>query len=470
MDDSLTILQVNSYDVGGGAEKVAVELRRLYAEMGHESYLAVGRKRGVGPNVFQVRHGPWHNAVQVVSGILAHHFGHIRGTTRLSNLVQYFAQPLSWTRARRGYDIPRYRDSSALLELPPRTPDVLHLHNLHGFTYGACGYFDLRALPGLSRRLPVVLTMHDAWLLSGHCAHSFACERWKTGCGECPDLTIYPSIPVDRTAENWRERRDIYRDSRLYVATPSRWLMDKVSQSILASGIAEARVIPNGVDLTVFKPGDRAEARAALGIGGLTERTRILLFAAGSLRRNPFKDYATLRIAVERLGERVGGSDLVLLALGDRGREERVGGARVCFVPYENDPRKVARFYQAANIYVHPAKADTFPTTVIEALACGTPVVATAVGGIPEQIQSLQSPMGLSVEPRGVDRATGLLTAIGDAVGLSDALELLLTNDSLQRQLGENAATDARVRFDGQQQARAYLEWYWEILGQRRNA
>lgn len=465
--DRLTILQVNTYDDVGGAEKIAAELRKLYEALGHQSYIAVGGRRGASPCVFEIRHGPWYNALRSVSNSLGRRYSRVRGTARLSSWIRLLAQPRRWLRARRGYDIPRYRDSAALLDLPPRHPDVLHFHNLHGFPYGSSGYFDLRALPGLSRRLPVVLTMHDAWLLSGHCAHSFGCERWKIGCGECPDLTIYPAIPVDRTAENWLERRDIYRDSRLYVATPSRWLMDKVNQSMLAPGIVESRVIPNGIDLSVFRQGDRAAARANLGIAGLTDRTKVLLFAANALRSNPFKDYATLRIALERLSERLKGSDLVLLALGDVAEEERIGSARLCFVPYENDPHKVARYYQAANVYVHPAKADTFPTTVIEALACGTPVVASAVGGIPEQVRSVQNLAGVVIESTGVDQATGILTRAGDPAGLSDALELLLTNEPVQRQLGDNAAVDARKRFDARRQAGAYIEWYQAILRQQ---
>jgi hypothetical protein len=54
-----------------------------------------------------------------------------------------------------------------------------------------------------------MLTLHDAWLLSGHCAHSFDCQRWKTGCGECPDLDVYPASPRDATACNWRRKREI---------------------------------------------------------------------------------------------------------------------------------------------------------------------------------------------------------------------------------------------------------------------
>ena len=110
--------------------------------------------------------------------------------------------------------------------------------------------------------MPTVLTLHDAWLLSGHCAHSFDCERWKTGCGECPDLTIEPAIRRDATADNWVRKRDIYARSRLYVATPSPWLMGRVEQSMLAPAVEQARVIPNGVDLSVFRPADKRSIRA----------------------------------------------------------------------------------------------------------------------------------------------------------------------------------------------------------------
>src|SRR5207249_2562667 len=113
----------------------------------------------------------------------------------------------------------RFPGTRELLSLTPEPPDVFHAHNLHG------GYFDLRLLPALSRRSPFVLTLHDAWLLSGHCAHSLDCERWLGGCGACPDLSLYPAVKRDATAQNWQQKRRIYADARLHVATPSRWLM-----------------------------------------------------------------------------------------------------------------------------------------------------------------------------------------------------------------------------------------------------
>src|SRR3990172_6801419 len=100
-------------------------------------------------------------------------------------LGEAVADRARWAARLRGREDFNFPGTAALLELPGRTPDALHLHNLHG------GYFDLRALPALTARVPAVLSLHDAWLLSGHCAHSFDCGRWETGCGECPALWIY---------------------------------------------------------------------------------------------------------------------------------------------------------------------------------------------------------------------------------------------------------------------------------------
>ena len=86
------------------------------------------------------------------------------------------------------------------------------------------GYFDFAALPSLSRMSPLVLTLHDAWLLADTARILLGCERWKTGCGDCPDLTIYPAATRDATDFNWQRKQRIFARSRLYIATPSRWL------------------------------------------------------------------------------------------------------------------------------------------------------------------------------------------------------------------------------------------------------
>ncbi len=350
-----------------------------------------------------------------------------------------------------------------LLDLVPDRPDVIHAHNLHGY------YFDLRALPWLSRQAPLVLTLHDAWLLSGHCSHSFACERWRIGCGSCPDLTIYPSVNRDGTAFNFERKRRIYGASRLYVAAPSQWLMDRVHQSMLMDGTVASRVIPHGVSLSVFRSvdgaGDRADVRAALGV---PRSARVLLFVASGIRENRWKDYRTLRAALALVAERLPEEPVLFLALGEDGPAERVGTAEVRFVPFQRESATVARYYQAADLYVHAAHADTFPTTVLESLACGTPVVATAVGGIPEQVKSLEP--GFGGARFGPDEATGMLTPPGDADSLAAAIVVLLQDDGLRRKLAANAATDARLRFDHDRQVSDYVAWYGECMEAHRRA
>ena len=154
------------------------------------------------------------------------------------------------------------------------------------------------------------------------------------------------------------------------------------------SAIKEARVIPNGVDLSVFRPADKRSARAALGIPPDAD---VLLVMTGH-RGGMWRDHRTLVDAAGLIAARGSGRDIRIVVLGgDSGGDGvalRAAGANVLEVGFQASPIAVARYFQAADVYLHAARADTFPTVILEALACGTPVVATAVGGIPEQIRS----------------------------------------------------------------------------------
>src|SRR5262245_11563282 len=380
---ALRILQVCTYDTIGGAERIASNLFQTYRARGYGSWLAVGHKLGIDPNVLLIpnhkRRRSWSRSLPGEASCSQFPESPVQKVSRLRALVDAIAEPGKALDRYCGREDFRFPGTWELLNLCRQQPDIVHCHNLHG------GYFDLRALPWLSQQVPIVLTLHDAWLLSGHCAHSFGCERWKTGCGKCPDLSIYPAIRRDATAYNWRRKRSIYINSRLYVSTPCQWLMQKVVQSMLAPAIVETRIIPNGVDLRVFRPANRRAVRAMLRV---PDDAKVLLFAANGIRNNIWKDFQTMRAAIARVADRLHGQ-IVLFALGEDAPPERLGHASIRFVPYQRDPRSVAQYYQAADLYVHAARADTFPTTVLEALACGTPVVATAVGGIPEQVKGL---------------------------------------------------------------------------------
>ncbi|MGE5502851.1 MAG: glycosyltransferase [Actinomycetota bacterium] len=445
----MKVLQVNTFDLGGGAEAVAMRLHRAYRAAGHQAWLAVKRSRGTEEGVFEIPAGAGRplaqRALLAAAGVVE--AAGLPGCGLATAGLRAAARPLASLDRRRGREDFAFPSTAGLPELAPARPDVLHLHNLHG------NYFDLSALPRLSARLPVVWTLHDCWAFSGHCAHSFACERWKTGCGDCPDLKIHPAIARDATAFNWRRKQDLFAASRIYLATPSEWLMQRARASILWPAVVEARVIHNAVDDAFFAAPSRAEARTRLG---LPADTPMLLFAANSIRNNEWKDFATLRAALALLAGR--GADRrppLLVALGEEGPEQDIGGARLRFIPFQTDPALVACWFAAADLYLHAARVETFSLTIAEAMACGTPVVATEAGAVAERIVDLGR--------AGPDRATGILVGAGDAAGMAAGADLLLSDPGLAAQLAANARAVALDLYRGRRQADAYLSWFAEI-------
>jgi glycosyltransferase involved in cell wall biosynthesis len=443
VEQPLSILQISTADKQGGAEQVAWNLFTAYRARGHYSRLAVGVKRTNDPDVRTIPNeasrSRWYRGFHAITRRGQKERRCVQGETTAERLTGILAEPAKRLDYYRGVEDFHFPGTSRLLTLYAQPPHIIHAHNLHG------AYFDLRQLPWLSRQAPLLLTLHDAWLLSGHCAHSFECEKWQTGCGRCPDLSIYPAIERDATAYNWRRKRDIFSCSRLYVATPCDWLLKKVEKSMLAPAIVASRVVPNGVDLDIFRPAGQAEARFKLDI---PQEAAVLLTVGVNIRESIWRDFETLKAAVLRASQGLVGRTILLLALGQQAPPERQGQVEIRFVPFQTNRTNMARYYQAADIYLHVSRADTFPTAILEAMACGTPVVSTAVGGIPEQV---------------IEGETGFLTPPGDVTTLGLRAKQLLSNHELMLAMARQAVAKARREYSLKQQVESYLDWYAEM-------
>lgn len=288
-----------------------------------------------------------------------------------------------------------------LIEVMRRVkPDVVHLHNLHGYYLNFPLLFSYLAEAGV----PVVWTLHDCWPLTGHCTNfDFAgCDRWKTGCHNCPQLREYPAaLPLrDRSRRNWQLKRSCFTLPRRLTLVPvSDWLAGLVRQSFL--GRHEVYRIYNGVDLQQFRPmaGSAARVRQHFGI----RAPRFVLGVASTwTRRKGLQDFIKLRSLLSQEEY-----DIVLLGLSPQQIKHLPAG--LLGLQRTDSVEELAQLYSAASVFANPTWEDNFPTTNIEALACGTPVVTYRTGG--------------SIEA--VDEETGLIVERGNVSALAEAVKQL---------------------------------------------
>jgi glycosyltransferase involved in cell wall biosynthesis len=409
----MRVLIVNTSDRGGGAERMSMRLLRGLLERDVDAWLTVGVKATDHPRVVPIGASP-----------------HVRPPRPRAQALWDARRRLDARRGREDFAFPSTR---GLLDVAGERPDVVLAVNLHG------GYFDLRRLPGVTAETPVVAKLADSWLFTGHCAVPAGCERWRSGCGRCPDLATPPAVERDRTAANWRRKRRLMERSRLTVTAPSRWMLDRARQSLLAPAIEAAEVVPNGVDLDVFAPGPSAPGRERLGIGA---GARVLVFVAHGGLSNPYKDGSLVLEAARRVADLQGPLELIVVG-GERRVEAVHGGLTIREVPYLRSAERLADVYRAADLYVHAAREETFCITAAEALACGVPVVAAAGGGLREVVRH---------------GATGLVSEPGALEPFADGIERLLADGGERRRMGAAATADARARFDAERMVDSYLD------------
>lgn len=434
----MKILQISTYDRAGGAEKVAFDLQHAYRELGHDVRMLVRHKKTADPTVIEAdpyaQTAPWGATAAQLDAWIAHQ-QRFRGQYRARDWLRRTTWPQRWIDRLQGTEDFGYPYAYHLLDQDWK-PDVIHAHNLHG------DYFDLRALATLSRQVPLVWTLHDTWAMTGHCAYFIDCPRWETGCGQCPDLQRPPAIRRDRTAENWQRKQAIYAQSRLAVATPSQWLMNVVERSMLRPW--QKQVIPYGIDQRIYSPGEQQAARAALG---LPQNAFICMFIAYSVSStNIYKDVTTVDRAVRKVMDQAPKKELLFLCVGAGG--DAPADDRIRYTGYLSDPTQVALYYRAADVLLQAANADNYPCVVLEALACGTPVIGTAVGGIAEQIS---------------DQHTGFLVPRGDGDAMAQRLTLLLNDRDQLRRMAQAAAQTAAQTHRLEQQAQTYLHWFDQL-------
>lgn len=376
--DSLTVVQLHSHDYGGGAEAVMRLNQRGLESLGHRASAIVASKTGsesfVQPLVYR------------------------RGTPGSRRLAQWFRTATGL----QNFYAPSFRAVECLFA---ESPDVVHMHAMHG----AQEWADLKGLSILARKYPLVCSLQDLWWLTGHCAYGMQCERWKTGCGRCPDLQRYPAIPRDGTARNWHRKQRFFQSHRVHLIAPSFWVRSQVQQSPILRD-CPITVVPNAIDVDAFTAENRGGARDRLGVAA-SQKT--ILVAANHLD-SPFKGPREAIEVINRLSD----LDVLVLLVGkncDQISDQIKLPSRA--LGYRSTVQEMADCYRASDVFLIPSKVETFGLVAAEAVACGTSVASFHAGGLQEVVEN----------------TCGIAVPDGDVESLASKIRLLLQSDEERR-------------------------------------
>lgn len=320
--------------------------------------------------------------------------------------------------------------------------DILHLHWI---TFGFLSTRSLGKLFALQK--PVVWTMHDMWAFTGGCHHSGTCEHYQHQCGNCPFLRT--SAPDDLSHSGWLRKQKAYQNARLTPVGCSQWLANRARQSRLF-GELPVQSIPNPIDTKQFIPIPKAVARWELK---LPENKRFILFAATKVSAVG-KGFSYFQKALALLRQQLPKADDVELLIFGAGDESllRELPFNYHFLGSLKDARQIVAAYSAADLFVIPSLEENLPNTIMESMACGTPVVGFEVGGIPEMVQHQQ---------------TGYLVNYRSVEDLANGIQWILEqSETAYEQLAANARNHVVAHYDETVVARRYIRMYNEIVTQ----
>ncbi|MGI6627855.1 MAG: glycosyltransferase [Bacillota bacterium] len=401
----MRVLQINSVCGTGSTGRVVVGIDQVLREQGHESYIGYGR--GFAKN---------HNAIRIGSSL--DNYVHA-AVTRVSD--------------RHGFGS-RRATKVFIDKVDNLNPDVIHLHNIHGYYIHVGLLFEFIK----KRQKPVIWTLHDCWAFTGHCAYFdyAACERWQTECYSCPEKRSYPaSLLIDNSRNNFSSKKGVFRGTEnLTMVTPSKWLKGLLERSFLSDYPVE--VINNGIDLGAFRPtsSNFRKDQALLG--------KFIILGVANVwdRRKGYHYFVRLSSMLAK--------DEIIVLVGVTEQQKKRLPANIVGVTRTDSVEELAAIYSTADVFVNPTLEDNFPTTNLEALACGLPVITFETGG--------------SVEC--IDASCGFVVEKGYIHELYDAIRVMRREWRDKESLRWRCVSRAAMLYDRNDRFLEYVQLYQQKL------
>lgn len=369
------LFQINSSVNRGSTGRIAEAIGQLAMQQGWQSYIAYGRHKCYSQSV-AIRIGT--NLDVLLHGLKTrlfdrHGFGSVRATQKLVRRIKEIR------------------------------PDIIHLHNVHGNYINIEILFNYLAIANI----PVIWTLHDCWPFTGHCAHFdlIGCNRWITGCYSCPQKKMYPSsLFLENSKANYLEKSKLFNSVNSLTMVPvSKWLGDILNRSFMNK--YPFIINNNGVDLSVFTPkGDKSTIKRKLGVN---KKFMIVGVAAIWSSYKGLNDFIDLSKMLD--------SNYCIVLIGVSNKQIKELPSNIVGLARTEDVNQLADIYSAADLFINPTYQDNFPTTNIESLACGTPILTYQTGGSGEAVSS----------------DTGFIVEKGDLNGIINVINIVKENGKL---------------------------------------
>lgn len=398
----MRILQITAFSGWGCTGRIAVGIHNVLIEQNYESKIAWGRVNTAPSDVPTIKIGNKYD--QQIHGLY----------TRLTDKCGFSSKRVT---------------REFIKELDQYNPDLIHLHIMHGY------YINLEILFNYikEKSIPVVWTFHDCWAFTGHCPYFdyIGCEKWIAGCHRCEQKNNHPtSWLLDNSKWNYDKKKELFTGiQNMTIITPSKWLARLVKKSFLRD--YPVTVINNGINLSDFKPtdGDFRKKHNLLG------KKVILGVSSTWAKSKGIDDFIKLSKIIPQ------NYKIVLVGLNKKQKGDLP--ASIIGIERTDSIKELAEIYTMADVFVNPTYEDNYPTTNLESLACGTPIVTYDTGG--------------SVEV--IDGDYGKVVTQGNINGLLDAIFELLDKENIQ-----NKCVEKSKSFDQNSKYREYLDIYMRIL------
>ncbi len=427
----MKITHINTFDIQGGAAIAAYRLHQGLLKIGQESQMLTRYKTSQDNTVFEVKCSSIdHKTDFNYSYCIEKHYIYYNRTSLTNTLFSlgYLGFNLD--------ELPQLKNS-----------DII---NLHWVANDFQSHITIKKLLELGK--PVIWTLHDMAAFTGGCHYSARCDKYQTDCLNCPQLVndIY-----GLTQTILEEKATIFNHPNLTIVTPSKWLGECAKKSRVF-GKNSIKVIPSSLDTNIFKPIPKTEAKINLT---LSPDNIILLIGAISSKekRKGFDELIEVfKICQENtnFNQLVNDNTLKICAFGESMEDLNQLNLSIFSFGVIDSEETLSLIYSAADMFILPSLEDNLPNTMIEAMSCGTPVIAFEIGGIPDLV---------------TNSMTGFTAPEKNLQVMAKKIIQLIENKELRQQMSNQCRQLIVDNYSLENQANNYLNLYQNLLNTNNN-